>query len=98
MSSSGYLVSPKLDPSKEKIWNETWKRIDRFLPDLRADLALEDPEPEENAKKEEVEEKKHEAADDKPGNEDEEDDEEENEETAKGKEKTTNETHENDVD
>ena len=42
MASSGYLVSPEKDPSKERLWTETWKRIDRFLPDLRGDLALED--------------------------------------------------------
>lgn len=42
MASSGYLVSPKQEPSKEKLWAETWKRIDRFLPDLRSDLALEE--------------------------------------------------------
>ena len=41
MASSGYLVAPTMDPSKEKLWGETWKRIDRFLPDLRSDLALE---------------------------------------------------------
>lgn len=46
MSSSGFLVSPKQDPSKEKLWTETWKRIDRFLPDLRGDLALEEPDAE----------------------------------------------------
>lgn len=46
MASSGFLVSPKQDPSKEKLWTETWKRIDRFLPDLRGDLALEEPEAE----------------------------------------------------
>ena len=44
MVSSGFLVPPKQDPSKEHLWVETWKRIDRFLPDLRADLALEEPE------------------------------------------------------
>jgi len=43
MASSGYLVPPSKDPSKEKLWVETWKRIDRFLPDLKSDLALEDP-------------------------------------------------------
>ena len=48
MASSRYLVSPKQDPSKEKLWNETWKRIDRFLPDLRSDLALEPPSEEES--------------------------------------------------
>ncbi|OTB08889.1 hypothetical protein M426DRAFT_316915 [Hypoxylon sp. CI-4A] len=45
MSSSGYLVPPSKDPSQEKLWVETWKRIDRFLPDLRNELALEEPEP-----------------------------------------------------
>lgn len=40
MSSSGYLVHPSVDPSREKLWVETWKRIDRFLPDLRKDLDL----------------------------------------------------------
>jgi brefeldin A-resistance guanine nucleotide exchange factor 1 len=42
MSSNGYLVPPSKDPSREELWNETWKRIDRFLPNLRADLALEE--------------------------------------------------------
>lgn len=41
MSSSGYLVPPSKDPEKAELWNETWKRIDRFLPELRAELALE---------------------------------------------------------
>ncbi|KAI5457216.1 hypothetical protein BGZ63DRAFT_395640 [Mariannaea sp. PMI_226] len=50
MASSGYLVSPRKDESKEKLWTETWKRIDRFLPDLRSDLALEDPEPQDQAR------------------------------------------------
>ncbi|KAI0889597.1 uncharacterized protein GGS22DRAFT_148681 [Annulohypoxylon maeteangense] len=44
MASSGYLVPPSKDPSQEKLWVETWKRIDRFLPDLRTELALEEPE------------------------------------------------------
>lgn len=43
MSSSGYLVPPSKDPSQEKLWVETWKRIDRFLPDLRSELALDEP-------------------------------------------------------
>ncbi|CAK7220923.1 GDP/GTP exchange factor for ARF [Sporothrix bragantina] len=41
MASSGYLVAPSIDPSKEELWVETWKRIDRFLPDLKNELALE---------------------------------------------------------
>jgi len=42
MSSSGYLVPPSQQPSQEKLWVETWKRLDRFLPDLRNELRLEE--------------------------------------------------------
>ncbi|KAK0722283.1 hypothetical protein B0T26DRAFT_641174 [Lasiosphaeria miniovina] len=45
MSSNSYLVPPSKNPAREELWNETWKRIDRFLPDLKNDLALEEPEP-----------------------------------------------------
>lgn len=54
MSSSGYLVPPSKNPSQEKLWVETWKRIDRFLPDLRNELALEEPTPVEEEKVEEA--------------------------------------------
>ena len=40
MASSGFLVAPAQDSSKRTLWDETWKRLDRFLPDLRSDLAL----------------------------------------------------------
>lgn len=53
MSSSGYLVPPSRDPEKAELWNETWKRIDRFLPELRGELALETDE-ERKGKGEEV--------------------------------------------
>lgn len=52
MASSGYLVSPKQEPSKEQLWTETWKRIDRFLPDLRGELALDVEEEPEKAEEE----------------------------------------------
>jgi len=55
MSGSGFLVPPSQDPSKEKLWVETWKRLDRFLPDLRKELDL-DPK-EEPPVVEEVREK-----------------------------------------
>lgn len=42
MSSSNYLVPPASDPSKEELWTETWKRIDRFLPELKGELALDE--------------------------------------------------------
>lgn len=41
MSTNGYLVPPSQNPDREELWNETWKRIDRFLPDLKNSLALE---------------------------------------------------------
>jgi brefeldin A-resistance guanine nucleotide exchange factor 1 len=44
MSQEGYLVPPREDPSQEKLWVETWKRLDRFLPDLRKELDLEKTE------------------------------------------------------
>ncbi|KAM0279817.1 hypothetical protein ACHAQH_004368 [Verticillium albo-atrum] len=43
MSSSGYLVSPSKDASKETLWTETWSRIDRFVPDMKSDLAIDEP-------------------------------------------------------
>jgi golgi-specific brefeldin A-resistance guanine nucleotide exchange factor 1 len=43
MSSSGYLVPPSQDPTHEKLWVETWKRLNRFLPDLRKELDLDRP-------------------------------------------------------
>lgn len=43
MSSSGYLIHPTVDDAQEKLWIETWKRLDRFLPDLKAELALDAP-------------------------------------------------------
>lgn len=45
MATSGYLVSPEKDPSRKKLWDETWERVDRFLPDLRGDI-LNDESPE----------------------------------------------------
>ncbi|KAK5998147.1 hypothetical protein PT974_00519 [Cladobotryum mycophilum] len=48
MASSGYLVPPQKDPSKARLWDETWKRVDRFLPDLRNDLVSEEGRDEES--------------------------------------------------
>lgn len=38
MSDSGYLVPPDQNPEKAELWNETWKRLDRFLPNLFGEL------------------------------------------------------------
>ena len=34
MADVGHLVPPSQDPSRENIWTETKKRLDRTLPDL----------------------------------------------------------------
>ncbi|KJZ71466.1 hypothetical protein HIM_09152 [Hirsutella minnesotensis 3608] len=39
MASTGCLVPPEQNTNQQKIWDETWSRLDRFLPDLRSDLA-----------------------------------------------------------
>lgn len=38
MADGGYLVPPSQDPSKEQMWNETRKRLSRFLPDLFVEI------------------------------------------------------------
>jgi golgi-specific brefeldin A-resistance guanine nucleotide exchange factor 1 len=38
MGDGGYLAPPSQDPSKEKIWTETRKRLDRFLPNLFVEI------------------------------------------------------------
>ena len=40
MSSQGILVPPPSEENKERepLWNETWKRLDRFLPHLFAEI------------------------------------------------------------
>lgn len=38
MGDGGYLAPPTKDPSKEKIWTETRKRLDRFLPNLFTEI------------------------------------------------------------
>jgi brefeldin A-resistance guanine nucleotide exchange factor 1 len=43
MASSGYLVPASQEPAQQKLWVETWKRLDRFLPDLRKELNLDEP-------------------------------------------------------
>jgi golgi-specific brefeldin A-resistance guanine nucleotide exchange factor 1 len=38
MSNAGFLAPPEEKPENEQIWNETWKRINRFLPNFYAEL------------------------------------------------------------
>ncbi|OTA02704.1 ARF GEF2 Gea2 [Trichoderma parareesei] len=56
MATSGYLVSPEKDPSRKKLWDETWERVNRFLPDLRNEILGEEA-PEQPGEAKEGEEK-----------------------------------------
>ncbi|KAF2265766.1 cytohesin-2 [Lojkania enalia] len=38
MSNAGILAPPDEKPDQEELWNETWKRINRFLPNFFAEL------------------------------------------------------------
>jgi hypothetical protein len=38
MSASGYLVPPDQKPEQRALWDQTWRHLDRFLPDLRKEL------------------------------------------------------------
>lgn len=38
MASGGFLVPPSEKSKGSEMWEETWKRVDRFLPDLYAEL------------------------------------------------------------
>lgn len=69
MSSSSFLVPPSKDPSQEKLWVETWKRIDRFLPDLRKELDLDAPREVEKEKVVETEGEKETTLSERPNEE-----------------------------
>lgn len=40
MAAGDVLVRPEIDPREEKkeLWIQTWRRLERFLPDLKAEL------------------------------------------------------------
>jgi brefeldin A-resistance guanine nucleotide exchange factor 1 len=38
MSNVGYLAPPDEKPEQEELWTETWKRVNRFLPNFYAEL------------------------------------------------------------
>ena len=44
MANGGYLVPPEEDPGKKVLWDETWKRLNRFLPEMYREIY---PEPRE---------------------------------------------------
>lgn len=48
MTNGGFLVRPSEKSKGSEIWEETWKRVDRFLPDLYAEIfpeAAQSPKP-----------------------------------------------------
>ena len=52
LSNGGYLVSPDEQPEKEQLWDETWKRINRFQPELFKELFPEEAEKPKKSKDE----------------------------------------------
>ena len=56
MSSSGYLVPPSHNPSHEKLWTQTWDRLNDFLPGLFTYLFPEEQKKEQQRKEEEAKE------------------------------------------
>ena len=38
MSNGGYLEPPTTNPEKSQLWSETWKRVERFLPNLKSEI------------------------------------------------------------
>ncbi|KAH8151300.1 uncharacterized protein LAJ45_04502 [Morchella importuna] len=45
MASGKYLVPPEEDATGEELWNQTWKRLERFLPGFLAELFPPSPPP-----------------------------------------------------
>ncbi|KAI9796920.1 MAG: hypothetical protein M1825_006284 [Sarcosagium campestre] len=45
MSDGGFLVPRAQDPRARRLWSETWKRLDRFLPELLRDLFPDEQQP-----------------------------------------------------
>lgn len=45
MADGGYLVPPSKTPDQAQIWNETRKRVDRFLPGLFKEVFPEQANP-----------------------------------------------------
>jgi len=47
MASSGFLVRPESgghQGENKELWDQTWKRLERFLPDLKEELFPPEPE------------------------------------------------------
>jgi brefeldin A-resistance guanine nucleotide exchange factor 1 len=51
MSSQSIIVPPSENQEHEALWNETWKRLDRFLPHLFAEIFPEEAKKPRNVAK-----------------------------------------------
>lgn len=73
MSTDGYLETPEKNPKHKDLWIETWRRLDRFLPNLFGELFPEEaakgppwkPQSPSHGKKPSVEEKEEKKAEQK---------------------------------
>jgi brefeldin A-resistance guanine nucleotide exchange factor 1 len=61
MSNGGYLAPPDEKPEQEELWNETWKRVNRFLPNFFAELFPEEAGKPKRSKEVPIREKAKEA-------------------------------------
>ena len=52
MADGGYLVPPPKDEKPSEIWEETWQRVDRFLPNLFQEVFPQPRDPPSSEKKE----------------------------------------------
>lgn len=50
MSNGGYLAPPKVKPERQALWEETWKRLERFLPHFYAEMFPEEAKKSHGAK------------------------------------------------
>ena len=55
MANGGLLVPPSENPEHAELWNETWKKLEKFLPGMFAELFPQTQEKEERKKQEDAE-------------------------------------------
>lgn len=58
LSNGGYLAPPDEKPEQEKMWTETWKKVNRFLPQFFGELFPEEAEKPNKEREMPVREKK----------------------------------------
>ena len=58
MANGGLLVPPSENPEHAELWNETWKKLEKFLPGMFAELFPQTQEKEEPKKEKEKEKEK----------------------------------------